>query len=124
MNGTLDRGKTRSTTKLDQKGDSNATPRNSLTSQDSNLEQTDIVYEKQKFKSKAKSTFYLTETIDISSNTDKVDCDRGKNSLSPVNSKSKNGKSSPVRPSVPPPPLPKQLSPNGEHAILINHKSR
>lgn len=104
-NSTLDRN----STKLSQRSSdsvSYATPRNSLTSQDSNND-----YETQKLKNKAKSTFYLTEPIDIS---EKDDCDKRKNSLSPTTMKSKNRKSSPIRPSIPPPPLPKQLSANGK----------
>ncbi|KAI4461301.1 guanine nucleotide exchange factor [Holotrichia oblita] len=110
-NNSLDRGKTRSSSKLDRREDSSGTHRNSLTSQDSNSDQNsiDTIYEKQKLKPKAKSTFYLTDTIDISSNTDKGDCDRAKDNLSPVNQKSRNVKTSPVRPSVPPPPLPKSV---------------
>lgn len=114
VNDSPDTDKARSSSKSDQRGDPNA--RNSLTSQESNSDQNsiDTIYEKQKLKNKTKSTFYLPESIDIDNNTEKVDCDRRKNSLSPVNQKSKNGKSSPVRPSVPPPPLPKQLTVTGK----------
>ncbi|GJQ85343.1 hypothetical protein Trydic_g12649 [Trypoxylus dichotomus] len=117
-NNSLDRGNASSSTKLDQKIDTSTTPRSSLTSQESYSEQNsvDSAYEKHKFKNKAKSTFYLTDTIDIINNTDTVDCDR-KNSLSPVIQKSKNIKSSPVRPSVPPPPLPKPVYVN-EAAVI------
>lgn len=120
-NNSLDTGKARSSTKLDRRDDSSATHRNSLTSQDSNSDQNsiDTVYEKQKLKPKAKSTFYLTETIDISSNTDKGDCDRAKNNLSPVNEKTRNVKTSPVRPSVPPPPLPKSVYVDGSYYFII-----
>ncbi|KRT82632.1 hypothetical protein AMK59_4809 [Oryctes borbonicus] len=125
VNTSSDNGKERSSTKLEQKPDTNNTPRNSLTSQESYSDQSsvDTVYEKQKFKNKAKSTFYLVDTIDIDNNTDIVDSDRKRNSLSPVNQKSKNSKSSPVRPSVPPPPLPKPVYVN-ETAVIKNDSRR
>ncbi|XP_022916174.2 rho guanine nucleotide exchange factor 5 [Onthophagus taurus] len=95
-----------------------------------NTEATEVIYEKQakkrfftKFRrsmslsaesaseltqelNKPKSTFYLTDTIDVDNEQEKV-CDKSKASVSPsVPVKNKTPKSSPIRPMVPPPPLP------------------